>query len=102
MKRLTVSLLATLVVVLLSLPSFAANMDRPTSGAVVEAPFLIARTPAVPVWDDSLVKDRGEVTENPTLIEHYGLAPAWEGHQIIAQEERMENPTLRAVSDNVE
>jgi hypothetical protein len=97
MKRITVSLMAILAVVFLSLPAFAANQ----LGNVVQNPTLAdtAGIAAYPTGNDS--SDRSniqrDVVENPMLIdtagiaayptsnqssdEHYGLAPAWGGRE---------------------
>ena len=114
MKKLTVSLLATLAVALLSSPSFAANANDKDGMAVSENPTLIERSFLIdqygvaPAFSDRQVKDQIEVAVNPImtersfLTEEYGVAPAWNDRQIKVREERLENPTLRAINDNVE
>jgi hypothetical protein len=113
MKKLTVSLLATLAVALLSSPSFAANdkdgmsvSENPTL-AMTEGSFLIDQYGVAPAFNDRQIKDRKEAIENPFLYEHLSVAPAWDDRQIKdnplkAQGERMENPSLIGIFDNVE
>jgi hypothetical protein len=126
MKKLTVSLMATLAVVLLSSSSFSANAnakegmasDRAASNAVVENPaltltegsFLTDQYGVAPAWNDPQVKAREGRMENPALtstigsfvIDQYGAAPAWNDRQIKARGEIMENPSLIGIFDNVE
>ena len=118
MKKLTLSLLATLVVVLLSSPSFAANANDKDRMSVSQNPaltltegsFLTDQYGVAPAWNDPQTKAREERLANPSLtstigsfvIDQYGAAPAWNDRQSKARGERLENPSLIGIFDNVE